>query len=98
VTPFFVPGVAGDAAEDAYDELRAYTARRTGRFIRATRIYSLNSRRDGADTQTRVGETDPSSGQLVRAIFATADGYTVTWEGGHADLTKRQIYEAVPFD
>ena len=99
MTLFFLPGaLPGTETDRVYDELRARTERRTGRVTRATRIYALNSRRDGADSNTRVGESDPCTGQTVRAIFATKEGYTVIWEGGHVDLSKRQIYEAIPFE
>lgn len=63
-----------------------------------TRIYAVDARRGGADSETRVGERDPCSGETVRAIFATTAGYSVIWDGGHTDLTKRQTYEAIPFD
>lgn len=99
MTPFFLPGAtAGVDPDSAYAELRAHTESRIGRPVRATRIYAVDARRDGADSETRVGELDPCTGETVRAIFATPAGYTVIWEGGHVDLTKRQIYEAIPFD
>src|SRR5581483_3388332 len=99
MTAFFVPGASPGADTDrVYGELRARTEHRTGRRIRPTRIYALNSRREGADSEARVGERDPCSGEPVHAIFATNDGYTIMWSGGHADLSKRQIYEAIPFD
>jgi hypothetical protein len=99
MTAFFVPGARpGTDTDRAYAELRAHTERRTGKITRATRIYALNSRRDGADSETRVGERDPCNGKTVHAIFATTVGYTVIWDGGHADLSTRQIYEAIPFD
>ena len=96
---FFVPGaLPGGEAERAYDELRTYAENRAGRPTRATRIEALHCRRDGADSEFRVGESDPGSGGTVHAIFATGDGYAVVWEGGHAILSKRQIYQAIPFD
>jgi hypothetical protein len=99
MTAFFLPGASPGADEDrSYGELRADTEKRIGRHIRATRIYSVDARREGADCEARVGECDPCSGETVRAIFATTDGYTVIWEGGHADLSRRQTYEAIPFD
>lgn len=96
--PFFVPGARPGAETDrAYAELRARTEQRTGQAIRTNRIYALSCRRDGADSQTSVGERDPCVGRTVHAIFKTNDGYTVVWDGGHADLSRRQIYEAIPF-
>lgn len=99
MSTFFLPGTPrGTDVDRAYAELRTRTEELTGRGIRPIRIHSLRSRRDGTDSVTSVGEPDPCSGQTVRAIFATYDGYTVIWDGGHADLRKRQIYEAIPFD
>jgi hypothetical protein len=99
MTSFFLPGLLpGDEQDRAYAELRAAAEERMGRGVRATRIYSLNARRDGTDSQTRVGEADPCSGATVLAIFATHEGYTVISEEGNVDLTTRQVYEAVPFD
>jgi hypothetical protein len=99
VTLFFVPGArAGVETDRTYGELRARAEQQTGTTVRALRIYALNARRDGADCETRVGEQDPGTGETVHAIFATAEGYTVILDGGRIDLSKRQIYEAIPFD
>lgn len=99
MTAFFLPGASPGVARDrAYSQLREQTEMRLGKPVRATRIYAVDARREGADSETRVGERDPCSGETVRAIFATAAGYTVIWDGGHIDLTKRQTYEAIPFD
>lgn len=96
---FFLPGLpAGADAERAYDELRVLTEKRTGRVSPTAPIYALHARRDGTDSQTRVGESDPCTGYTVRAIFATRDTYTVVWEGGHADVSKRQTYEVTCFE
>jgi hypothetical protein len=99
MTPFFLPGARPSVDPDrTYGELREHTEKRIGRPIRAARIYSVDARREGADSETRVGERDPCTGETVRAIFATTTGYTVIWEGGYVDLSKRQIYQAIPFD
>src|SRR5438128_1704188 len=99
MTGFFVPGAAsGPPAEAAYDELREYAQARTERTIRTTRIRSITCRRGGMDSQLTVGEPDPHGGETVHAICATAEGCTVVWEGGYVSLTRRQIYEAIPFD
>ncbi len=99
MTSFFLPGARPGADPDrTYAELRADTEKRIGLPIRATRIHAVDARREGADSETRVGERDPCTGETVRAIFATTVGYTVIWEGGHVDLTRRQIYQAIPFD
>jgi hypothetical protein len=98
MTSFFVPGARpGTDTDRAYASLRAQTEERTGRPTRATRIYALSSRREGADSETRVGEPDPCSGQTVRAIFATKEGCTVVCEGASVDVGKSQIYAATPF-
>ncbi len=99
MTPFFLPGARpGIDPDRTYAELRADTEKRIGQSIRATRIYAVDARREGADSETRVGESDPCTGETVRAIFATTDGYTIVYGDGHVDLSKRQIYEAIPFD
>jgi len=100
MTTFFLPGSgAGTDADRAYDHLRAGTEERTGRPTSPDRIYALHCRREGADSETRVGERDPCMGETVHAIFKTNEGYTVICDGGsHADLRKRQIYAATPFD
>ena len=99
MTPFFVPGArAGVDTDRTYGELRAHAEQQPGTTVRATRIYALNARRDGADCETRVGSRIRVPGETVQAIFATAEGYTVIFEGRRIDLSKRQIYEAIPFD
>ena len=99
MTGFFLPGLLPGVERDrAYAELRAAAEERVGRGIRATRIYSLSARRDGTDSETRVGEADPCSGATVRAIFAMQLGYTVIWDQGNVDLSTRQVYEAVAFE
>ena len=99
VTSFFLPGLLPGVEPDrAYAALRADAEQRIGRGIRATRIYALSARREGTDSETRVGEADPCTGATVRAIFATYVGYTVISDCGNVDLTTRQVYEAVPFD
>ena len=99
VTAFFVPGASpGDQTERAYDELRSYAEARTGRSAQRARIFALSCRRDGADSTAYVGQADPCGGLTVHAIFATSDGYTIVWRDGHADVTRRQTYEAIEFD
>ncbi len=78
--------------------MRTRAEERTGLLTRPTRVYALGSRREGADSGTRVGERDPCTGEIVHAIFAANHGYTIIWEGGHVDLSERQIYEAIPLD
>jgi hypothetical protein len=99
MTAFFVPGEApGTPTEQAYEELRCYAEGRTGCSTRRESIFALSCRRDGADSETRVGEPDPHRGQTVLAIFASKDGYTIVWRGGHASVSRKQTYQAIPFD
>ena len=99
MTAFFVPGTSpGTQAESTYDELRAGAQARTERPIRATRIHAVTCRLGGTDSSLCVGESDPTGGGTVHAIFATSDGYTVARGEGYVHLTRRQIYEAIPFD
>jgi hypothetical protein len=99
MTAFFVPGAApGTPTQRAYEELRCYAEGRTGHSTRHESIFGLSFRRDGADSETRVGEPDPYRGQTVLAIFASRDGYTIVWQDGHASVPRKQCYEAIPFD
>ena len=99
MTPFFVPGATpGQPTQQAYDDLRGYVETRTGRMTRTDVICALSCRRAGEDSEARVGELDPYSRELVLAIFANRDGYTIVWNGGYADIARRQAYEAIPFD
>lgn len=96
---FFVPDtVAGEPTRRAYDELRAYAEASTGLLARRDLIFAVSCRRGGADTEARVGEPDPCGGGTVLAIFASRDGYTIVWRGGHSSVTRRATYEAIPFD
>jgi hypothetical protein len=61
-------------------------------------IFALSCRRAGEDSEARVGELDPYARQTVLAIFATREAYTIVWDGGYADVPRRQAYEAIPFD
>lgn len=98
MSALFVPG-SRPGAESArvHAELRTSTEARMGCATRAGVIYALDCRREGADSQTRVGDPDPCTGETVHAIFATRDGYTVIWEGGYADLPRRQVYGEILF-
>lgn len=96
---FFVPGQRpGSDSDRAHAALRASTELRMGCATRPARIYGLSCRRDGADARISVGDRDPDAGRTVHAIFATREGYTVVWDGGHTDLDRHQIYEAFPFE
>jgi hypothetical protein len=99
MTAFFVPGEApGSSTQRVYEELRRYAEGHTGRPTRRDPILALSCRRGSADSETRVGEPDPYRGHTVLAIFASRDGYTIVWRGGHASVSRRETYEAIPFD
>jgi len=99
MTAFFVPGATpGAPTRRAYDDLRGYVETQTGHLMRADAICSLTCRRSGEDSEVRVGELDPYSREMVLAIFASRDAYTIVWSGGHTNVTRRQTYEAIPFD
>ena len=99
MTPFFVPGeTPGEPTQRAYEALRGYVEAQTGHRTRTDAIFALSCRRTGADTESRVGELDPHTRQMVLAIFASREGYTIVWSGGHADVSRRQAYAATLFD
>jgi hypothetical protein len=71
VTPFFIPGIAGDAAvvEIAYQDMCRQVELDMGRRPSARRISSLWTRRGSVDCVTEVGRRDPLRGGTVLAIF-----------------------------
>jgi hypothetical protein len=99
MTPLFVPGAApGEATTRAHDALRGYVETSSGRMTRGDAIFALSCRREGEDSEVRVGELDPYARHIVLAIFASRDAYSIVWDGGYADVTRRQTYEAILFD
>jgi hypothetical protein len=98
MTAFFVPDTPmGDQAIRAYEDLRRHAEVDAGRAPRSRRIYKLSCRRGGADSETCVGDLDPSGG-TVHAIFDIGDRYAIYMPGGHEIVTKRQTYDVVDFD
>jgi hypothetical protein len=96
---FFVPDTpAGEQTDRAYEDLRQYAEYTAGLPPRSRRIFSISCRRDGSDSESRVGDTDPAGGDTVHAIFDTGKSYVIVWRGGHAIVTKRHTYEAVEFE
>ena len=96
---FFVPGSApGKPTRQAYEKLRGYAEERAGQLATRDPIFALSCRRNGTDSETRVGEPDPCEGNTVLAIFASRDGYTIVWRNGHTSVGRRDTYEAIPFD
>jgi hypothetical protein len=71
MTAFFIPGLtdAGQAAEDAYEQMRDGVEADTGLRPCGRRIHALWSRRGGVDCLTEVGRPDPVAGGTVLAIF-----------------------------
>jgi hypothetical protein len=71
VTPFFIPGIAGDdrASEVAYGEMRRRTELDMGHRPSSRRILSVWTRRGAVDCITQVGTPDPLLGGTVIAIF-----------------------------
>ena len=99
MAPLFVPGAApGDPSKRAHEALRSSVERKSGHRTRTDAIFALSCRRAGEDTEARVGELDPYARQIVLAIFASREAYIVVWDGGYADIPRRQTYEAIPFD
>lgn len=94
-----MPGaLPGEPTRLAYAVLRASVEARIGHALRGEAICALSCRRSGKDTESRVGELDPYAGRTVLAIFASREAYTIVWDGGQADVSRRQAYEAIPFD
>jgi hypothetical protein len=99
MTSLFVPGAApGEATRRTHAALRGYVEASSGRMTRDDAIFALSCRRAGEDSEVRVGELDPYAQQIVLAIFASRDGYSIVWDGGYADVTRRQTYQAIRFD
>jgi hypothetical protein len=99
MTAFFIPDTPpGQHTDRAYEDLRRHAALTSGRPPRTRRIFSLSCRREGADSETRVGDDDPAGGETVHAIFDVGDDYAIVWRGGHAIVAKRQTHAALEFD
>jgi len=78
MTHFFVPPLAADDAESAYQALRAHAEACTGIPSRDRRIEEIECRQRGVDCRLRVGESDAGNGKIVEAILQLGrDLYTV---------------------
>ena len=97
MTAFFVPGMPGEQADRAYEDLRERAALDHDCPPRSRRIYMLSCRRGGTDCETYVG-ADDLGGETVHAIFDVGDRYAIYAPGGHEIVTKRQTYAVVEFD
>jgi hypothetical protein len=88
VTAFFIPGLSdvGQAAEDAYVEMRAGVEADTGLRPCGRRIHALWSRRGGVDCLTEVGRPDPV---MVRIVAA---------DGGLCEVLSPHAYSVTEFE
>jgi hypothetical protein len=78
MTRFFVPPLAQDDAERAYQALRAQAEECTGVSSRDRRIQAIECRHRGVDRRLRVGESDAGNGKIVEAILQLGrDMYTI---------------------
>lgn len=78
MTRFFVPPLAQDDAEGAYQALREQAEACTGVSSRDRRIQEIECRHHGVDRRLRVGESDGGNGKVVEAILQLGrDMYTV---------------------
>ena len=78
MTRFFVPPLAQDDAEGAYQALREQAEACTGIRSRDRRIQEIECRHRGIDRRLRVGESDAANGKIVEAILQLGrDIYTI---------------------
>ena len=78
MTGFFVPPLAQDDAERAYQALREQAEACTGASTRDRRIQEIEYRHRGVDRRLRVGESDAGNGKIVEAILQLGrDTYTI---------------------
>lgn len=102
---FFVPRLAQDAGERAYQALREQAEACTGIRCRDRRIQEIECRHRGLDHRLRVGESDAGNGEIVGAIFQLGrDTYTihhVQSDRGHAAptvLRRTDVYSVIDFE
>src|SRR5438874_1512746 len=105
MTQFFVPALAQDDAERAYQALREQAEACTGVSSRDRRIQEIECRRQGVDRRLRVGEADAGNGKIVEAILQLGrDIYTihhVESDRGHAAptvLQRTDVYCVTDFE
>ena len=78
MTRFFVPTLAADDVERAYQALREQAEACTGASSRDRRIQEIECRHRGVDRRLRVGESDSGNGKIVEAILQLGrDTYTI---------------------
>jgi hypothetical protein len=105
MTRFFVPPLAGDDAEHAYQALREEAEACTGVSASGRRIQEIECRHRGVDRRLRVGESDAGNGKIVEAILQLGhDTYTihhVQSDRGRADptvLQRTDVYAVTDFE
>jgi hypothetical protein len=105
MTAFFIPGLddAGQAVEDAYEEMREGVEADTGLRPCGRRILQLWSRRGGVDCRTEVGRPDPVTGGTVLAIFDVGPHQpfvvrAVAPDGGVYEVLSSHAYSVTEFE
>jgi hypothetical protein len=105
MTRFFVPPLAQDDAERAYQALRERAEAYTGACARERRIQEIECRQRGADCRLRVGESDAGNGKIVEAILQLGrDLYTIHHVAFHGDgsaptvLQRTDVYSVTDFE
>ena len=105
MTRFFVPPLAQDDAERAYQGLREQAEACTGASSRDRRIQEIECRHRGVDRRLRVGESDAENGKIVEAILQLGrDTYTVHHLQSDGDrvaptvLQRTDVYAVTDFE
>ena len=105
MTRFFVPPLAQDDAERAYQALREQAEACTGASSRDRRIQEIECRQRGADRRLRVGESDAGNGKIVEAILQLGrDIYTIHHVQSDEDcvaptvLQRTNVYSVTDFE
>ncbi len=105
MTRFFVPPLAQDDAERAYQALREQAEACTGIASRNRRIQEIECRHRGVDRRLRVGESDAGNGKIVEAILQLGrDLYTVHHVEPDRDLAaptvlqRTDVYSVTDFE
>lgn len=94
MTRFFVPPLAQDDAERAYQALRETAEACTGIPSRDRRIQEIECRQRGVDRRLRVGESDAGNGKIVEAILQLGrDLYTVHHVHSDPDLASPTVLQ-----
>src|SRR2546422_283204 len=105
MTRFFVPPLAQDDAEGAYQALREQAEACTGIRSRDRRIQEIECRHRGIDRRLRVGESDAGNDKIVGAILQLGrDTYTIHHLQSDPDcatptvLRRTDVYSVTDFE